>query len=119
MKYFIFLLSILLFTSGCSSGDKYGAGVDPKAPLVKVKDVYLNKTLQGKVVSLEGKIISQCQSPDKCWYFMQDETGQIFVNLKPANFSLPAAINKQAKVTGTIQGSKDGYQIIAQGVKVF
>ena len=118
MKSFILFLFILVLTAACS-GEKYGSDIDSKAPLIKVKDVYIDKSLQGKVVNLEGKIISQCQSPDKCWYFMQDETGRIFVNLKPANFSMPAAIGKQAKVTGTIQGSKDNYQIIARGVEVY
>ena len=118
MKYFFLFLSVLLLTAACS-GEKYGSGIDSQAPLIKVKDVHLDKSLQGKVVNLEGKVISQCQSPDKCWYFMQDETGRIFVNLKPANFTMPAAIGKQVKVTGTIQGSKDDYQIIARGVMVY
>ena len=118
MRYLFLIFSILLLTTACS-GEKYGSGVDPKAPLVTVKDVYMDKSLQGKVVNLEGEIISQCQSPDKCWYFMQDETGRIFVNLKPANFTLPAAIGKKTKVIGTVQGTKDGLQVIAQGVKVF
>ncbi len=123
MKNFFLLLSILLLTTACSgdaddAGNTFGSGVDPQAPVIKVKDVYLDKSLQGKVVSLEGTIISQCQSVDKCWYFMQDDTGRIFVNLKPANFTLPAATGKKAKVTGTIQESRDGYQIIAQGAEV-
>ena len=118
MKYFFLFLSFLLLFAACS-GEKYGSGIDSQAPFIKVKDVYLNKSLQGKVVNIEGEIISQCQSPDKCWCFMRDETGRIFVNLKSANFTMPAAIGKQAKVTGTIQGSEDNYQIIARGVKVF
>jgi uncharacterized protein YdeI (BOF family) len=118
MKYLLLLFSIMLLTVACS-GEKYGTGVDPEAALVTVKDVYMDQSLQGKIVNLEGEIISQCQSPDKCWYFMQDATGRIFVNLKPANFTLPAAIGRKAKVTGTVQGTRDGLQIIAQGVKVF
>ena len=120
MKSFFLLLAILLLTAACSgdAGNTFGSGVDPQAPVVKVKDVYFDKSLQGKVVSLEGTIISQCQSMDKCWYFMQDDTGRIFVNLKPANFTLPAAIGKKAKVTGTIQETKDGFQVVAQGAEV-
>ncbi|MEK6201773.1 MAG: hypothetical protein N2A40_05065 [Desulfobulbaceae bacterium] len=123
MKNFFLLLLILLLTTACSgeggdAGNTYGSGIDPQAPIIKVKDAYLDKSLQGKVVSLEGTILSQCGSPDKCWYFMEDETGRMFVNLKPANFTLPAAIGKKAKVTGTIQQAKDGYQIIAQGAEV-
>jgi uncharacterized protein YdeI (BOF family) len=123
MKSFFLLLAILLLTAACSgdagdAGNIFGSGVDQQAPVIKVKDVYFDKSLQGKVVSLEGTIISQCQSADKCWYFMQDDTGRIFVNLKPANFTLPAAIGKKAKVSGTIQKTTDGFQIIAQGAEV-
>ena len=118
MRYLVLFFSILILAAACS-GEKYGAGVDPQAPLVTVKDVYIDASLQGKLVNLEGEIISQCQSPDKCWYFMQDATGRIFVNLKPANLTLPAAIGKKAKVTGTVLKTRDGFQVIARGVQVF
>lgn len=118
MKFLYLFISILLLTAACS-GEKYGAGVDPQAPLVTVKDVHMDTSLQGKLVNLEGEIISQCQSPEKCWYFMQDATGRIFVNLKPANLSLPAAIGKKSKVTGTVLKTGDGFQVVAQGVQVF
>lgn len=114
----IFLLLLALFVAAGCSGEKYGAGIDPDAPMVTVSDVYLDNSLLNQVVNLEGTIISQCGSPDKCWYFMEDETGRILINLKPAKFVLPAAIGKTAKVTGTVQGGRDGYQIIAQGVEI-
>lgn len=119
MKHFLLISAFLLLAAGCSAGENYGAGVDEKAQLVTVKDVYLNQSIQNTLVNLEGTIISQCQSPDKCWYFMQDSTGRIFVNLTEGKFTMPAAIGKKAKVTGTIRGGADGYQIMAQGVKVY
>lgn len=112
-----FLLLGLFALAGCG-GEKYGAGIDPDAPMVTVSDVYLDLSLLNQVVNLEGTIISQCGSPDKCWYFMADKTGRILVNLKPGKMVLPGAIGKIAKVTGTVHGSRDGYQIIAQGVEV-
>lgn len=118
MRYCFLFFSIVLFTAACS-GEKYGTGVDPQAPLVTVKDVHIDTSLQGKLVNLEGEIVSQCGAPDKCWYFMKDATGRIFVNLKPANFTLPAAIGRKAKVTGTILKTKDGFQVVARGVQVF
>ncbi len=117
MRYLALFCLLLLFTAACS-GDQYGAGVDPQAPLVTVKDVYIDTSLQGKLVSLEGNIIGQCGAPEKCWYFMEDATGRIFVNLKPANFSLPAAVGRKAKVTGTVLKTEDGYQVVAQGVQI-
>ncbi|HSM73559.1 MAG TPA: hypothetical protein VK852_02955 [Desulfobacterales bacterium] len=117
MPRIILFLTLLCFTAACS-GEKYGTGVDKAAPIVTVKDVYLDRSLQDNPVTLEGIIIGQCGSPDKCWFFMHDETGRIFVNLKPANLSLPPAMGKKVRVTGMIQGDKQGYQIVAQGVEV-
>lgn len=117
MKRILMLLAVLCLMVACS-GEKYGAGADKSAPAVTVKDVYLDRSLHENLVTLEGKIIGQCGSPDKCWFFMQDDTGRIFVNLKPAKFSLPAAIGKKVRVTGIIQGAKEGYQLVAQGVEV-
>lgn len=117
MKRALLLLSLLLVTVGCS-GEKFGTGTDKTAPVVTVKDVYLNQSLRSRPVTLEGTIIGQCGSPDKCWFFMQDDTGRIFINLKPSGLSLPAAIGKKVRVTGTIQGAKEGYQIVATGGEV-
>ena len=117
MKRIFMLLATVSLIFSCS-GEKYGAGVDRDAAPVTVKDVYLDRSLHEGLVTLEGTIIGQCGSPDKCWFFMQDETGRIFVNLKPANFALPAAMGKKVRVTGMIQGAREGYQLIAQGVEV-
>jgi uncharacterized protein YdeI (BOF family) len=117
LKPFVMLVLAGSLMAACS-GEKYGAGTDSGAPAVTVKDVYLDRSLHDGLVTLEGTIIGQCGSPDKCWFFMQDDTGRIFVNLKPAKFSIPAAMGKKVRVTGIIQGAKEGYQLIAQGVEV-
>ncbi len=120
MKSFIFLLTVFcLTTTAACSGEKYGAGIDSNAPKVSVKDVHLNKNLKDQLINLEGTIISQCQSPDKCWFFMEDQTGRIFVNLKPAQFTIPGGMGKKVQVTGKIQPMNNEFQIMAQGVKIF
>lgn len=114
----LLLLLGLFAVSGCSGEQQYGSGIDLNVPKVTVRDVYLDHSLRNQVVTLKGTIITQCGAPDKCWYFMEDETGRILVNLAPGNMVLPASIGKTAKVTGMVQGGRDGYQIIAQGVEI-
>lgn len=109
----LFLLAAL---SGCSA-EKYGMGVDKKTPLLKVKDVYLGPEYMGKTVSLEGKISSQCGS-NGCWFVLQDDTGQIFINLAPANLTLPPRMGMKAKVTGTVYLVQNELQVFAQGVEI-
>ncbi|MEW5746148.1 MAG: OB-fold nucleic acid binding domain-containing protein [Nitrospirota bacterium] len=110
------LVLVMLLATGCSA-EKYGLGVDSSSPTVMVKDIILKPELQGRQVTLEGKIISQCQS-NGCWFFLQDATGQVFINLAPNNFALPSRMGKKARVTGVVVAGPEGYQIVARGVEV-
>jgi predicted small secreted protein len=109
------LLAVVL--TGCTASEKYGAGVDNSIPAIKVKDVFLDSSIVGKKVTLHGTIASQCGS-NGCWFVLQDDTGQIFVNLAPANMELPPRMNKTARVTGIIYPVQGQLQLIAHGVEV-
>ncbi|MCC6346280.1 MAG: OB-fold nucleic acid binding domain-containing protein [Nitrospirales bacterium] len=106
----------LIVLAGCSA-EKYGRGIDAGAPVIMVKDIMLKPELQGRDVTIVGRISSQCQS-NGCWFFLQDDTGQVFVNLQPENFVLPSRMGKRVRVTGTVTTDQQGYQIIARGVEV-
>lgn len=112
------LLSILIVSSliGCSA-EKYGTGVDAKIAAVKVKEIFLDRNPVGKKVTVAGKISSQCGS-NGCWFVLQDDTGQVFINLGPNNMTLPPRMNKTAKVTGVVSLVQGELQIIAEGVEV-
>ena len=112
----ICLLIIPLTLAGCG-GEEYGAGVDPAAKTVSVKDVFLKQDLLGKKVTLEGKIVSQCQS-NGCWFFLQDDTGQIYIDLATNKFSLPSMPNKQVAASGTVARSQQNLLLVATGVEV-
>lgn len=116
MKKIVIACVVALALAGCSA-EKYGSGVDAAASKVKVKDIILYPEMYGKKVTLEGKITTQCMS-NGCWFFLQDDTGQIYVNLAPNNFSLPANIGRLAKVTGVVYANQEGYQLVAQGVEL-
>jgi len=118
--YAVFLIAAVAVTAaaltGCSA-EKYGAGVDRNIPVLKVKDVYLDRNIVGKKVTLSGTISSQCGS-NGCWFVLQDETGQIFINLAPRNMTVPPRMNKSAKVTGIVYPVQGELQVIAEGVEV-
>lgn len=102
--------------AGCG-GETYGSGVDSAAPKVQVKDVFLKRELMGKKVTLEGKIVSQCQS-NGCWFYLQDETGQIFIDLAKNQMTLPSRPGKQVLASGTVGWSKQSHMLVATGVEV-
>lgn len=114
---FFILIILTLSTSGCSA-EKFGSGIDKNIPLVKVKDVFLDTSLHGKMVILEGVISTQCQSSG-CWFFLSDGTGRVFVNLAPKGFALPPKTGKKAKVMGEVARDQHNVQIIAHGIEIY
>ena len=116
----IWLLMVLLVSllfAGCGNNDKYGTGVDSAAQKVKVKDLFLQQSLLGQKVTVEGQVGSQCQSHG-CWFFLQDDTGQVYIDLSTNQFSLPAMPGKTVVASGTVAMSKQNILLIATGVEV-
>ncbi|MHB8881297.1 MAG: OB-fold nucleic acid binding domain-containing protein [Thermodesulfovibrionales bacterium] len=109
------VLALFMFI-GCS-GEKYGAGVDSKVGVIKVKDIFLDSNAAGKKVTLEGKVSTQCVS-NGCWFVLQDDTGQVFINLGPKNMTLPPRLDKTARVTGTVARVQGELQLIAEGLEI-
>ena len=118
MKKILLMVTLMipLVLVGCG-GEKYGAGLDTSAQKVKVKDVFLKQNLLGQQVTLEGKIVSQCQS-NGCWFFLQDDTGQLYIDMATNKFSLPSMPNKQVAASGTVARSQNNLVLIATGVEV-
>ena len=118
MKHLLLIGTLVatLILAGCG-GEKYGAGVDASAQMVKVKDVFLKKNLLGQKITLEGRIVSQCQS-NGCWFFLQDDTGQLYIDMATNKFSLPSMPNKQVAASGTVAKSQNNLVLIATGVEV-
>ena len=118
MKHLLLIatLTFTLILAGCG-GEKYGDGIDASAQTVKVKDIFLKKDLLGQKVTLEGKIVSQCQS-NGCWFFLQDDTGQLYIDMATNQFSLPSMPNKQVAASGTVARAQNNFALIATGVEV-
>ena len=118
INYIVAATLIFGLISGCSREERYGQDISKDAPLVKVKDIHLNPALKGRVVNLEGKIVSQCLSIG-CWFLLRDDTGVIPIDLAPSDLSITTKnqIGRNAKVTGMVEKNGD-YKIIAQGVKI-
>ena len=118
MKQMIFAAALLttLILAGCS-GEKYGAGIDSAAPVVQVKDIFLQPQLIGKQVTLEGNIVTQCQS-NGCWFFLNDGTGQIYIDLSKNQFTLPSLPGKRVAASGIVSRAQQSPYLVASGVEV-
>lgn len=118
MKRFVIVCCVFaLLVAACSSAEIYGQSMPKDVQKVQVKDILLRPTLQGQVVALEGIVITQCTS-NGCWFFLNDGTGQLFINLAPKGFSIPPRTKRVAKVFGLVQQEQGAAQLVAYGVEI-
>jgi uncharacterized protein YdeI (BOF family) len=69
----------------------------------------------GRTVTLTGKIVTEC--PQGCWFFLNDGTGSIYIDLQPAGLTIPQKIGAQVTLRGKIKGSGGNLQILGEEVK--
>ncbi len=75
-----------------------------------------SKSHEGKLVLLEGRIVTEC--PTGCWFNLKDDSGLIYVDVKPSGFAIPQITGKAVMVEGKVklQGKKP--ILIGEGVKI-
>jgi hypothetical protein len=111
------LIMIALLLGACDKKkEKFGAGIDPAAPMVTVQDILLQSQLVGQKVTVQGTVYTQCSS-NGCWFVLQDGTAQLYIDLSTNNFILPPMPGRQVKVTGTVTARQKNLLIVAQGVE--
>ena len=114
---FLTLLFAALLLGACTKGEQYGAGVDQNAPVVKVNDLFLKPELMGRKVTLEGSVFTQCQSSG-CWFVLEDDTGQVYVDLSRSQLTLPARLGKKATASGIVGNTQGNLLLFAEGVVI-
>ena len=111
------VLCSAVILSGCARKERYGT-VDTAAPAVQVKEVLLSEAYGGKAVRLSGKIAIQCASTG-CWFFLDDGTGRMLVDLNRLGLGLPARGGKKALVSGTVTIDEQGQAVLsATGLEI-
>ena len=110
------LLIILVSIAGCFA--EQGEKSDNFTPVtVTIADILNNpEKYSGANLSLDGKISSQCGSG--CWFIISDESGDLYVNLKPNNFVIPPSMGKQVLVNGTILEKNGDIEYIGRNVLI-
>jgi len=122
--FFLVFFVIVVSLAGCggnSSGnsnnndEKYGVNITEKG-ITSVKEIYTNPSeYLDKTVRLEGKIVQEC--PSGCWFYLEDETGKIYVDIKPSGLSIPPKVGKKVVVEGVPSNRNGGIIIIGKGVE--
>ena len=110
------LIIVAISVVGCYA-DQAGNQTTTAPEKVSISDL-LNSAdkYTDKPVSVEGKITSQCGSG--CWFIMSDDSGDLYVNLKPNNFVIPPSMGKKVTVVGDVVVKDNDMTLIGSSVNL-
>jgi len=121
---FLIILVMIVGIAGCSNNssgnsseksERYGVNITEKR-VVNTKDILANPDeYLDQTVRLEGKITREC--PSGCWFFLEDETGTIYVDINPSGLSIPPKVGKKVVVEGVPTKINNVVSIIGKGVE--
>lgn len=84
---------------------------------VSIGDIIENPAqFQDSRVVVDGKITTQCSVG--CWFTLDDETGTIYVDIAPNNFTIPKRAGSDARVYGQVSIKDGDPYIIGEIVKI-
>lgn len=107
-------------TTQGNTSDTKPAATNPVAQsnspsLVKISDILQNyKTYDGKMVIVQGKIVSECGSG--CWFTLKEGNAIIYIDLAPNNIVIPQKRGSDARVTAKVVS--EGSDVFLIGSKV-
>jgi uncharacterized protein YdeI (BOF family) len=121
---FLVIFVMVVSMAGCSNdssgnssnnSERYGVDITEKE-VTSVKDILTNPDeYLDQTVRLEGKITREC--PSGCWFFLEDETGTIYVDINPSGLSIPPKVGKKVVVEGMPTKRNNVVSIIGKGVE--
>jgi len=108
----------VVFFSFYSRTEKYGLEIINRQ-ITAVKDILADpKAFEGKPVTIEGKIASECSTG--CWFYVKVGSGNltIYVDTGNSGFAIPQKAGKKILVEGKVIIKKTGPMIQAKGVEI-
>jgi hypothetical protein len=111
-------LGLILTIHGCGKKDsgKYGQSISSYT-LTKIGDILKDaKSFEGKTVTVEGKIVTEC--PAGGWFDLADQTVTIYVDLHPSDFAIPQKVGSNAIAEGKVLVRDNKPMIVGTGVEL-
>ena len=107
---------IIISIAGCGRVAEYGEGKFGEQTISISSILASPDDFDGKTVKIEGRITREC--PTGCWFDLEDETGEIYVDLNPSGFAIPQKVGNKATTQGRVKIKNGIATIIGEGVKI-
>ena len=104
-------------TGGTAKSNNYGKAIPAGMAVTMAKEILTNpQAWEGKDVLVAGKITSEC--PSGGWVWVQDSTGQIYVNMHPTNVFIPQHVGKNVRAMGKVVLESGQPSVVGYGLEL-
>jgi hypothetical protein len=104
-------------TGGTAKSNVYGKAIPADMAVTTAKEILTNpQAWEGKDVLVAGKITSEC--PSGGWVWVQDSTGQVYVNMHPTNVFIPQHVGKNVRAMGKVVLESGQPSVVGYGLEL-
>jgi hypothetical protein len=103
--------------AGTAKSNAYGKAIPADMAVTTSKEILTNpQAWEGKDVLVTGKITSEC--PSGGWVWVQDSTGQVYVNMHPTNVFIPQHVGKMVRAMGKVVLESGQPSVVGYGLEL-
>jgi len=103
--------------TGAGKSNAYGKAIPADMAVTTAKEILTNpQAWEGKDVLVAGKITSEC--PSGGWVWVQDSTGQVYVNMHPTNVFIPQRVGKMVRAMGKVVLESGQPSVVGYGLEL-
>jgi hypothetical protein len=104
-------------TGGTAKSNAYGKAIPTDMAVTTAREITSNpQGWEGKDVLVAGKITSEC--PSGGWVWVQDSTGQVYVNMHPTNVYIPQHVNGGVRAMGKVVLESGQPSVVGYGLEL-
>jgi hypothetical protein len=102
---------------GTAKSNAYGKAIPADMSVTTAKEILTNpQAWEGKDVLVVGKITSEC--PSGGWIWVQDASGQVYVNMHPTNVFIPQRVGKMVRAMGKVVLESGQPSVVGYGLEL-
>jgi len=127
VKYVTFGITLLLATAfvvgcgaktrGTAKSNAYGKAIPADMAVTTAREILTNaQAWEGKDVLVAGKITSEC--PSGGWVWVQDASGQVYVNMHPTNVFIPQHVGGNVRAMGKVVLESGQPSVVGYGLEL-
>jgi hypothetical protein len=103
--------------TGATKSNVYGKAIPADMAVTTAKEILTNaQAWEGKDVLVVGKITSEC--PSGGWIWVQDASGQVYVNMHPTNVFIPQRVGKMVRAMGKVVLESGQPSVVGYGLEL-